>query len=89
MKNSVSHNKGYLMESNWQTLVIFLLGVLQAWFFWDKKRDAEEIKVLRASINETKASIQRMEIVLNNLASQLAVANYALFKERKGESDDK
>ena len=78
------------MESNWQTIALFLLGVVQAFFFWDKHRSAEEIKVLRETIKETRESIQRMERILTSLESQLAVANYALFKERKtGDSDEK
>jgi 5-bromo-4-chloroindolyl phosphate hydrolysis protein len=78
------------MESNWQTIALFLLGVVQALFFWDKQRSAEEIKVLRETIKETRESIQRMERILTSLESQLAVANYALFKERKtGDSDEK
>ena len=78
------------MDSNWQTIALFLLGVVQALFFWDKQRNAEEIKVLRETIKETRESIQRMERILTSLESQLAVANYALFKERKtGDLDEK
>lgn len=78
------------MESSWQTIALFLMGVVQALFFWDRQRSTEEIKELRETIKETRESIRRMERILTSLESQLAVANYALFKERKmGDSDEK
>lgn len=76
------------MELDGKTIIVFLLGVVQALFFWIRHRDVEEIKELKTSIKETGESIKKMESILTNLEKQIAVANYALFKERKGDSHD-
>lgn len=76
------------MELNAESIILFLLGLVQALFFWNRNRDAKEVQELRESIKETRNSITNMERILGNLEKQLAVANYALFKERKGDSNE-
>lgn len=88
MKNSVSL-KEIVMELNLENIILFLLGLVQAMFFWNRHRDAKEVQDLKDSIKETRNSIKNMEVILGNLEKQLAVANYALFKERKGDDHDK
>ena len=77
------------MELNLENIILFLLGLVQALFFWNRHRDAKEVEELKESIKETRNSIKNMEVILSNLEKQLAVANYALFKERKGDDHDK
>ena len=72
-----------------ENIILFLLGLVQAMFFWNRHRDAKEVQELKESIKETRKSISNMERILSNLEQQLAVANYALFKERKGTDYEK
>jgi septal ring factor EnvC (AmiA/AmiB activator) len=93
------------VDSTIANVILFLLGLVQAWFFFDKHRtDSElkdlrdkidaaqsissELKELRESYRETRKSIQRMEGILTSLEKQIAVANYALFKERVGDPNE-
>lgn len=69
------------MELDAQTIVIILIGFLQAYFWFDKNRDATERKEMRESI-------KAMEAVLNKIEKDLAVARYALFEQRKGDSNE-
>jgi C4-dicarboxylate transporter len=88
MKNSADL-KEHTMELNAENIVLFLLGLVQAMFFWNRHRDAKEVQDLKESIKETRKSISNMERILSNLEQQLAVANYALFKERKSKEYEK
>lgn len=87
MKNS-ANPKEHTMELNTENIILFLLGLVQAMFFWNRHRDAKEVQDLNESIKETRNSIKNMEGILTNLEKQLAVANYALFKERKNAQND-
>lgn len=76
------------MELDATKIIVFLLGSLQAIFFWNRHKDLEEIKELKQSIKETNAAITNMERMLSNMEKQIAVANYALFQERRGDNHE-
>lgn len=69
------------MELDAQSLIMILIGLLQAYFWFDKNRDANERKEMRLAI-------KAMEQVLSRIEKDLAVARYALFKQSKGEIDE-
>lgn len=62
------------MQVDMNTILLFLLGALQAWFWQDKNRDAAERKEMRDSIKV-------MEQILRKMQSELAVARFALFNK--------
>ena len=63
------------MQIDQNTIILVLLGLAQAWFFFDKNSDAAERKELRENI---KSLVQTM----NQLQQDLAVVRFALFKEQ-------
>lgn len=62
------------MQVDMNTILLFLLGALQAWFWQDKARDAAERK-------EMKDSIKLMEQILSKMQAELAVSRFALFNK--------
>lgn len=69
------------MQLDAQSLILILIGLLQAYFWFDKNRDANERKEMRTAI-------KAMEAVLSRIEKDLAVARYALFKQAKGDVDE-
>lgn len=69
------------MQLDATTIILILIGALQAYFWFDKNRDANERKEMRASI-------KAMEAVLSRIEKDLAVARYALFRQTKDEIDE-
>ena len=63
------------MELDGQNLILVLIGLLQAYFWFDKNRDASERKEMRESI-------KAMAAVLAKIEKDLAVASYVLFKQQ-------
>ncbi len=64
-----------------QSLIMILFGLLQAYFWFDKNRDASERKEMREAI-------KAMEAVLTRIERDLAVARFALFKQIKDEHNE-
>ena len=62
------------MQVDMNTVLLFLLGALQMWFWQDKARDATESK-------EMKDSIKAMEQILAKMQAELAVSKFALFNK--------
>jgi hypothetical protein len=62
------------MQVDMNTVLLFLLGALQMWFWQDKARDATERK-------EMKDSIKAMEQILAKMQAELAVSKFALFNK--------
>jgi hypothetical protein len=63
------------MQIDQNTVILVLIGLVQAWFFFDKNRDATEREEMRESI---KSMVQ----TLSQLQQDLAVVRFALFKEQ-------
>lgn len=69
------------MQLDAKDIILFLLGVLQAWFFYDKSRTATEVKELRDGL-------KAMMDVIHKIEKDLTVARYALFEDkRKGRNN--
>lgn len=69
------------MQIEAQTVILILVGLLQAYFWFDKQRDTTER-------NEMRASIKAMEKVLNKIEQDVAIARYVLFKTTNGENNE-
>lgn len=76
-----NNSRGVNMELETTTVILILVGLLQAYFWFDKDRDSKERKEMRASI-------KAMEAVLSRIEKDLAVARYALFRQTKDEIDE-
>jgi hypothetical protein len=63
------------MQIDQNTIILVLIGLVQAWFFFDKNRDAAEREEMRESI---KSMVQ----TLGQLQQDLAVIRFAVFKEQ-------
>lgn len=63
------------MQIEAKELILVLLGVLQAWFFYDKSRTDAQIKELRTGLKE-------MIDVTHKIQTDLSIARYALFVEK-------
>lgn len=70
------------MQLDMNTILLFLLGLLQAWFWQDKARDTAERK-------EMKDSIKAMEQILYKMQSELAVSRFALFNKESNTGNAK
>ena len=69
------------MELDAQNVILILVGLLQAYFWFDKQRDANERKEMRETIKS-------MEFVLRKIEQDVAIARYVLFNKSNGESND-
>jgi len=70
------------MQLEAKDIILILLGILQVWFFYDKTRTDAQIK-------ELSDGIKSMISLIHKIESDLNIAKYALFEEkRKGRNDD-
>ena len=70
------------MQIEAKDLILFLMGVLQAWFFYDKTRNDAKIK-------ELSDGLKSMIEVMHKLEKDLSLARYVLFEDkRKGKTND-
>jgi len=63
------------MHLNANDIILILLGVIQAWFFYDKSKTDQQIKDLNDGIKS-------MVNVIHKIENDLSVARYALFEEK-------
>ncbi len=63
------------MQLNATDIIMVLLGVIQAWFFYDKSKTDQQIKDLNDGI-------KAMVAVIHKIENDLSVARYALFEEK-------
>lgn len=70
------------MQIDLTTLIIFLMGALQAVFLELRRRDAQEMR-------EIKETIKSMDSILRKMQSELAVTKFALVRKESllGEKD--
>lgn len=76
--------QGSEMQLNATDIIMILLGVIQAWFFYDKSKTDQQIKDLNDGI-------KAMVAVIHKIENDLSVARYALFEEKlrgRNSSDD-
>lgn len=63
------------MQLNASDIIMILLGVIQAWFFYDKSRTDQQIKDLNDGL-------KAMVTVMHKIENDLGIARYALFEEK-------
>lgn len=69
------------MQLEAKDIILFLLGIIQLWFFYDKSRGDAKIK-------ELSDGLRSMVDLIHKIEKDLSLARYVLFEEkRKGEKD--
>lgn len=70
------------MQLEAKDIILFLLGVLQVWFFYDKTKNDAKVKELSDSLKE-------MINVIHKIEKDLSLARYVLFEDkRKGRNSN-
>lgn len=64
------------MQLEAKDIILFLLGVLQVWFFYDKTKNDAKVKELSDSLKE-------MINVIHKIEKDLSLARYVLFEDKR------